>query len=293
VNLGTTDTIIQRLAPLNLPDPPPSIDTIPIELLQLSLVSTNPITVTYVVGPPELWTVNVSLSIIRPPQGQMTVTKQHPNGGVFTSQFNVLPRFTFTEVGNPGNVRVLDTGVDGRPPVVLQSVGPTPWVHSCDPQIVPSFTNFCPGVQTYNDRVPAQYAGIGVQHTSLTACYDSDLDSVGGCVDNCPSWPNPGQGVPPWPVPPSDPDCDGFTSTDETTIGTDPGRQCDNGSMPPDWPPDFDDSMMVDISDVLALKPDFGGTAPPAATRLDIFPDGMIDISDALALKSFFGAMCT
>jgi len=122
VNLGTTDTIIERLAPLNLPDPPPaSMDTIPIELVQLSLVSTNPITVTYVADPPEQWTVDVRLSIIRPPQGQMTVTKQHPNGGVFTSQFNVLPRFTFTEVSNPGNQRVLDTGVEGRPPVIPEN----------------------------------------------------------------------------------------------------------------------------------------------------------------------------
>ena len=293
VNLGTTDTIIQRLAPLNLPDPPPSIDTIPIELLQLSLVSTNPIVVTYVVGPPELWTVNVSLSIIRPPQGQMTVTKSHPNGGVFSSQFNVLPRFTFTEVSNPGNQRVLDTGVEGRPPVILQSFGPPPWVHTCDPQMVPAGTNFCPGIATYNDRVPAQYAGPGVQATLLTACYDNDVDGVGGCVDNCPSWSNPGQNLPPWPLPPSDPDCDGFTSADESTIGTDPVVQCDNASAPPDWPPDFDDSKMVDISDVLALKLDFGGAVPPASARLDIYPDLMIDISDALALKPLFGAMCT
>jgi hypothetical protein len=85
-----------------------------------------------------------------------------------------------------------------------------------------------------------------------------------------------------------DGDNDGFSDNAETGIGTDPQDACGVNA----WPPDFDDSQEVDISDVLALKMDFGGTVPPAAARLDITPDGMIDVSDALAVKPFFGAAC-
>jgi len=92
-----------------------------------------------------------------------------------------------------------------------------------------------------------------------------------------------------WFVPAGDTDCDGFTSADEQVITTNPAQACGVNA----WPVDFDDSHEIDITDVLALKPDFGANVPPASPRLDIYPDGVIDISDALAIKPFFGASCT
>ena len=118
---------------------------------------------------------------------------------------------------------------------------------------------------------------------------DADGDGVPDASDNCPNWPNLGQGYPPWPVPPAgDPDCDGFTSAKETAIGTLPMLQCGVGA----WPVDFDDTALIDISDVLTLKPDFGGAVPPALARRDIDPSGLIDISDVLSIKPFYGASC-
>ena len=117
---------------------------------------------------------------------------------------------------------------------------------------------------------------------------DADGDGVSDAGDNCPYWRNPSQNPPSWPLAASDPDCDGFSTANETVIGVRPARAC--GGLA--WPPDFDDDRQVDISDVLSLKPVFGGSVPPISPRYDIAPDGIVDISDPLVLKMFFGASC-
>jgi hypothetical protein len=117
---------------------------------------------------------------------------------------------------------------------------------------------------------------------------DADGDGVSDAGDNCPYWRNPSQNLPPWPLAASDPDCDGFSTANETTIGVRPTRACGGVA----WSPDFDDSREVDISDVLFMKPVFGGSVPPISPRYDIVPSGLIDVSDVLALKPFFGAIC-
>ncbi len=89
-------------------------------------------------------------------------------------------------------------------------------------------------------------------------------------------------------MPAGDDDCDGFTSSNETSIGTDPNVPCG----PDAWPPDFDDSQDVSIVDVLALKPVFGQAAPPALVRYDIAASGDINIVDVLVMKPFFGESC-
>ena len=98
------------------------------------------------------------------------------------------------------------------------------------------------------------------------------------------------QSLPPWPIDTDDPDCDGFSTTDENDIGTDPSVACDDGLGLPDWPPDFDDDKTINIIDVLALKPVFG--APSARHDLDV-SGGNIDILDVLALKLVFNESCT
>jgi len=116
------DVIVRRLETLDFPGPLPSTDVVPIELVQLNLVSCEPIIVTYPRGQnPQLWDVKVMLQPSPPSHGQMTVTKTHANGGTFTSEFYVQPVFTFTKVGGT-DVRVLSTG-----PIQLVSTGPVIW----------------------------------------------------------------------------------------------------------------------------------------------------------------------
>ena len=113
--VGSTDTIVQRLAPANLPTIP-SNDTVPIEIVALNLVSCEPITVHYTAAPPELWDVKVTLSPTLPSTGQMTITKTNPNGGTFQSQLQVYPKFIFTRVSDHAQ-RNLDVGAIGLPPL--------------------------------------------------------------------------------------------------------------------------------------------------------------------------------
>ncbi|MGE3107888.1 MAG: DapH/DapD/GlmU-related protein [Phycisphaerales bacterium] len=63
--LGTTDTVIMRRDGLKLP-PPGSSEVVPIELVELSLQSVQPIVVTYAGGAAETWNVRVMLDPVTP-----------------------------------------------------------------------------------------------------------------------------------------------------------------------------------------------------------------------------------
>ena len=118
---GPVDTTIKRLAPICFDSPLPSTVTIPIEIVQLDLVSCQPITVDEGGGTTSQWDVRVELDGAQSP-GSMTVTKEHANGGTFDSDISVTPRYVFTEVGAPTNVKVLN----GLPDIIIQSSG-SPW----------------------------------------------------------------------------------------------------------------------------------------------------------------------
>ena len=120
--LGATDAIVRRLDRASLPTVG-SADVVPIELIALSLVSCNPITVTYGGGSsPELWNVRVTLSSNLPQQiGQMTIRKDCCNGGTFTSTLPVTPKFVFTRVSDLAQ-RVLDLG-GFLPPIMFSTTG--------------------------------------------------------------------------------------------------------------------------------------------------------------------------
>ena len=108
--LGPTDVIIQRLEPVML-DGTPSQDTVPIQLIALSLTSTSPITVTYDGGQnPEDWQVDICLSSIGwPPPGTMTINRDCDSGGSFyASFFEVRLKATFTRISPPGGPIVYD-----------------------------------------------------------------------------------------------------------------------------------------------------------------------------------------
>ncbi|MEX0682323.1 MAG: hypothetical protein WD904_00275 [Dehalococcoidia bacterium] len=125
---------------------------------------------------------------------------------------------------------------------------------------------------------------------------DTDNDTVVDGADNCANWPNTAQNLPAWPVgtPAADADCDGFSSASESTIGTDPTRQCPGaGGTPDSWPADLVPNGTINILDVTALKPVFGQSVPPASARYDIAGGGSINILDVTGLKPFFGKSCS
>lgn len=108
--LGETDAIVERLAPVSLPTIGSS-NVIEIEIVALSLVSSQPITVTYNGGMnPELWDVKVCLSEQTDQQtGTMTIDRVCCNGGTFTANLPVSPKFIFNRQSD-GAVLVLDLG---------------------------------------------------------------------------------------------------------------------------------------------------------------------------------------
>jgi hypothetical protein len=128
-----SDAATMRTTVGHVPPPYPSSDLIDLELVELSLKSVTPITVTYNGGmDPELWDVEVDLSMISPPPGALRATKTHCNGGTYASNLRVQPTFTFTKVDDPGQERVLDTGLAGWAAIDMNSVGPCEWEHSPD-----------------------------------------------------------------------------------------------------------------------------------------------------------------
>ncbi len=137
-DFGDADTIIERLAdPHDRCELPAGQSAaVDIKIVELSLVSTSPITVTYNGGQnPEPWDVAVDLSaVVTPPAGTLTALKEHCNGGTYTSVLHVQPRFTFHSVASPTQV-VFDTGDSGLPPVMLIQDVPAPWSHDVDPNL--------------------------------------------------------------------------------------------------------------------------------------------------------------
>jgi hypothetical protein len=104
---------------------------------------------------------------------------------------------------------------------------------------------------------------------------DTDGDGISDCLDD-------------------DDDGDGYSDTHEDFIGTDSINACPEHIYDSAWPPDFDNSRGINISDVLALKPIFGSVAGLArySQRGDLDASGGINISDVLALKPVFGSDC-
>ena len=176
--LGDGSTVIQRSGdPFERATPPgPTQVEVPIELVALSLVSCQPITVTYNGGEqPEPWNVEFGLSTSHPSVGALEATKTHMNGGTFTSTFFVQPRFTFTRVSD-GHVVGLDAGL---PPLVF-SAGDGHWVHEVNPDlhIIAFSDNFVPGVEEVVPgdplsqqarRLPAHEASGAARHTIFPA----------------------------------------------------------------------------------------------------------------------------
>lgn len=122
--LGSTDTIVRRVNAAPLPSPGSSA-TVPIEMLALSLTSSQPIVVRYSNGSTTIntqWRMDVCLSGNAQPQGSMTITRGpcDGEGGTFTSSLPVLPKLIFTPIsGTSCGPVTLDFGEEGLPPIVF------------------------------------------------------------------------------------------------------------------------------------------------------------------------------
>jgi hypothetical protein len=205
--------------------PPGEQRTVEIELVALNLRSIGPIEV-LVFGEPTQWEMQVDLSDVPVPQGMSTMTamKEHCNGGTYNSVLNVQPRFTFTKIDGPGmplgTQAVLDTGLEGFPPVELLQTDDPPWSNDLDPWLNMASqgedcTGFHPGVE---DAEPVWPPDCDCNTNNIrddcdiedcdgslwcSDCNangipdgcdpDADGDGVPDDCDNCPDVPNPGQ----------------------------------------------------------------------------------------------------
>jgi hypothetical protein len=167
--LGSVDTIVQRKTDAFLPIPP-STATVPIELVQLSLVSVAPIVVTYSAGSPELWDLKIVQSPTVPSMGSMTIHHSYSNGGTFSATLAVYPLVTFTRISPPDfAVRVLDAGQFGLPDQ-LSAVG-VPWVH--EPRGLSCTScggNFHPGIVDPSEAITWTEAGQWAAHAVRPPC---------------------------------------------------------------------------------------------------------------------------
>lgn len=171
---GDTSILIERLDIALLPLVGSS-DVIDTEIIAMSLVSSDPIVVTYNGGlNPELWDVEITLSPLTPSTGQMTIRHEVPEGGTFDAEFLLQPHFKFTRVSD-GEVRELEgAGLYED----LISVSNVPWVYEASNVTCPSCaSNFIPGHNGVN-KVPYTYSGLKSQHTVQCACLQTPIPTL-------------------------------------------------------------------------------------------------------------------
>lgn len=135
---GQTDTLIERLGPAHLDDPPSTVQ-VPIEMVQLSLQSVQPITV----DGSGLWNVHLGLEPSEINAGSMTITRSNSSGGTFSAFVNLHPVLTFEKADGTGMPLVFPL-VQPCTPFQLPE---TPWVYDNGQLFWPSCgANFIPGV---------------------------------------------------------------------------------------------------------------------------------------------------
>lgn len=160
---GDADTIVRRLAD-SAPLPPGGVTQVPIELVELRLTSTQPITVQ---PGGQQWDVHIELAPGDPSLGQAPIQLNSPADGAMGYQLQFRPTITFTPVGG-GPALELDLG-----PTFMQPLNsaPAPFTTSPPPVVLADQgPNLFP-------IAPMSAAGPGFQHTLVPA------DPFGGFVD--------------------------------------------------------------------------------------------------------------
>jgi hypothetical protein len=94
----------------------------------------------------------------------------------------------------------------------------------------------------------------------------------------------------------TDMDDDGWASSFETAVGTDPLDNCSDSPTDSAWPADIMNNASVDTADIAPLTGAFGDTVPSEApVRYDIGgsqPSGFVDTADIAKLTGVFGRSC-
>jgi hypothetical protein len=150
--LGTTDTIMQRLEDINIS--PNERKVTPLAIVLVSLVSVNPITVTYNRGHnPEFWDARVSLQPNQEQQGWMTIMQTSADGGRYETLQPARLMITFTRRSD--NVtRTLPFGV-------MIGSDAVPWSYNAD-RILITDGHFCPSCAAGESR-SSIFAGPDIQ----------------------------------------------------------------------------------------------------------------------------------
>ena len=232
LNLGPANTIIQRLGDFTL-DGPGDTEEVDIELIALSLVSVDPIEVSYGSGPSEFWDVEVQVpSSQTQPTGTMQIQQTTALGGVIDFTLSVLVDVYFINTANTNELRhtvltllfigtqipfIFDNVVDRIQTTTLTTLG-------IDTTFPPTTPNFNMGfAYPPNSNVPKCLLSL-IGNSSATfsllpaivpPVIDSDNDGVRDHCDNCPNVPN---------------------SLQEDSDGNFVGDACENifGCLPPD-----------------------------------------------------------
>jgi subtilisin family serine protease len=181
----------------------------------------------------------------------------------------------------------LQTGYSGMPegPVVTSALVSSGWTRSQD--------STC-GMTGDPDshREPILFLG--------TNCFgDKDGDGILDQADNCPDWHDPAEGMPPWPVPSGDSDCDGFVIARETYTLSLASRRCPVTTVPNDevydaWPTDTDDNGLTDLADISRISVAYNTALgnPLYNPRFDLNMSGEIDLSDVSTWGPFYNRNC-
>ncbi len=93
----------------------------------------------------------------------------------------------------------------------------------------------------------------------------------------------------------ADTDLDGFTDSQENTIGTDPQVACGVTAQGKGaWPPDANNDKTINSTDLFLISQHYGPkTSPNYVARYDVNADGTINSLDYQIIASRFGKKCT
>jgi hypothetical protein len=241
--------------------------------------------------------------------GRIKVVASTSDGSISDTGYRFAPNdhtqsdpYRKAEVGVFGIVRQADAGTITITPLD----GSTPPASAT----VANGAFSVPSLETVEGRFLVTFTDTGGHDFSTSFTKDAsmyflllDLDLDGDGVldesDNCPAWPNPEQSLPPWSIPPNDPDCDGFSDAEEAFEGTNGQALCPATAEPDDevpdaWPPDFNDDTSVNLADVFLFRPHFATIDGNQNynRRFDLSSDGRINLADVFILRQHFATQC-
>jgi hypothetical protein len=119
-----------------------------------------------------------------------------------------------------------------------------------------------------------------------------DIAEAGACMTTPNWWESPGAAT--------DPDCDGFTTADETRLGTNPNDPCADTSAVNDedpddkWPADFTDNQFVNTLDLVVYATSLNTTLghPQFVARADLNGNDAINTLDLVPYVYMLNRSC-